>query len=198
MAPPIVTRFLISFNENKIIGFILFLLITGISVVIALQQPQPEEEGPPSYQAIGRLALNTPPPTFTQTGQELQSQGRAVNLTTLLSPRVLENVANRLQRGGFQYTINDIQQIIKKKKLRINLPQNQDRGGGDRLITLEYKDQRIPRVIQQVLQVFMEELTAESYRINTLQWRDRIDSLQKRLRVVQKDLNKAERKSLQF
>ena len=194
MAPPIVTRFLISFNENKIIGFILFLLITGISVVIALQQPEPEEEGPPSYKAIGRLALNTPPPTFTQTGQELQSQGRAVNLTTLLSPRVLRNVTNRLQRGGFKFTIEDIQEIIKDKKLLINLPNNEQGGDSDRLITLEYKDQRIPRVVQRVLLVFMEELTAESYRINTLQWQDRIDSLQERLQVVQRDLNRAERK----
>ncbi len=196
MAPPIVTRFLISLNENKLIGFILSLLITGIALVVALQQKPPEtpEE---SYRAIGRLSLSNPLPTFTVAGQELQAQGETINLTTLLSPQVLQYVVDRLRSDGYNFSIGKIQDIITRKKLIVNLPEPGE-AQGSRLLTLEYKDQTSPSEVRQVLTVFMEELVAESYRINTSQLQTRINTLEERLEVVLDDLTESEKRFYEY
>ncbi len=196
MAPPIVKRFLISLNEHKLIGSLLFLLITGISVVIASQQA-PVKQQDPSFKAIGRLSLSNALPTFTVAGQELQIQGESINLTTLLSPQVLQYVVNRLRDDGYNFSIGKIQDIITKKKLVINLPDPAE-GGSTRLITLEYKDKTSPSEVRQVLVVFMEELVAESYRINTSQLQTRISNLEGRLEIVQADLTEAEKKFYEY
>lgn len=195
MAPPIVTRFLISLNENKLIGFLLFLLITGISGVIAVQQKTPVQQ-PETFRAIGRLSLSNALPTFTVAGQELQSQGESISLTTLLSPQVLQYVVDRLKSDGYNFSIGKIQDIITKKQLVINLPgtnPEQTVQQPSQLITLEYSDRTTPSEVRQVLAVFMEELVAESYRINTSQLQNRIRNLEGRLKVVQADLAKAEK-----
>lgn len=197
MAPPIVTRFLISLDENKLIGFLLSLLITGIAVVVALQQKAPVQEEE-SYRAIGRLSLSNPLPTFTVAGQELQTQGESINLTTLLSPQVLQYVVDRLKSDGYNFSIGKIQDIITKKKLVVNLPEVGEAQAPTRLITLEYKDQTTPSEVRQVLTVFMEELVAESYRINTSQLQTRITSLEERLDVVLGQLTDAEKRFYQY
>lgn len=188
MALPIVKRFLISLNQNKLYGLLVFILFVGISVVIAIQ---PKEEVRKGYKALGRLSFNNPPPTFTLTGQELQVKGQAVNISTLLSPSVLEKVGNRLN-----YNFQQIQEIISKRKLSIILP-DPEAGETTQLITLEYKedykpDQNIQEVIT-VLNVFMEEMVNESYRLNTAQLQSRISNLEQRLNIVQKDLSEAEK-----
>jgi capsular exopolysaccharide synthesis family protein len=183
MALPIVKRFLISLDENKLYGLIAFLFIVGISVVVAVQPK--EQQVSKGYKAIGRLSFNSPPPTFTITGQELQNQGQSISLNTLLSPTVLEKVAKRLQ-----FSARKIQEIISKKKLSINFPESGD-DTGTKLITLEYKDDN-PEQTKLVLDVFMEEMVKESYRLNTSQLRGRIQSLEQRLSIVQEDLAKAE------
>lgn len=185
MALPIVKRFLISLDENKLYGFLMFLLILGISAVVAVQPK--EQQKPSDYKAIGRLSLNSPPPTFTVTGQELQTQGQAVNLNTLLSPSVLENVSKRLQ-----FDLRQIQEIILKKKLSIVLPNAEEKSTGPTLITLEYKDEKNPDQAKLVLDIFMQEMVNESYRLNTSQLQSRIQNLQQRLALVQKDLTRAE------
>ncbi|MBF2056031.1 MAG: ATPase [Cyanobacterium sp. T60_A2020_053] len=187
MASPLLTRFLISLNQNKFVGLLVFVLITGISVVIAVQ-PQPDPEDPVP-KAIGRISLNNPLPTFTVTGEELQVQGRSVNLTDLLSPQVLEIVANRLQ-----YSVGQIEEMITQKRLTIQLPTEEQRaqGGVGNLITLEYRGNRSPQETLSVLRVFMEELVNESYRINTVQLDNRIRNLEGRLGVVRQDLKEAE------
>lgn len=185
MALPIVKRFLISLDENKFYGFLAFLLILGISVVVAIQ---PEKEVKTTYKAIGRLSFNSPPPTFTSTGQELQIQGQAVNLNILLSPTVLEKVANRLQFNNQQM------QEILKKKFSIANPEEGAKNETTQLITLEYKEDKDPGQAKQVLDVFMEEMVNESYRINTAQLQSRIQNLEQRLASVQQELTKVEEK----
>ena len=186
MAPPIIKRFLISLDEHKFLGFLVFILILGISVVVAIQ---PREEIR-RYKAIGRLSFSSPPPTFTVAGQELQIRGLAVNISTLLSPGVLERVAERLE-----FSVRKLQEIIIRKKLRIILPQNQgdNANSGPKLITLQYQDDKNPEEVKLIVDVFMEEMVEESYFINTAQLQNRIQSLEERLVVVQKDLTEAER-----
>ena len=154
-----------------------------------------EEEQSITYKAIGRLSFNSPPPTFTVTGQELQNQGQQLNLNTLLSPAVLEKVGDRLN-----LSTRRIQEIITRKKLSIELP-----GQGDEndplkvpdLITLQYKDED-PERAKLVLDIFMQEMINESYRLNTSQLQKRIRSLQQRLTLVQRDLRKAEESFYNF
>ena len=185
MAPPIIKRVLISLNEHKFLGFLVFILIVGISVVVAVQPKQEIRR----YKAIGRLSFSSPPPTFTVAGQELQMRGLAVNLNTLLSAGVLERVAERLQ-----FSVRKIQEIIIRKKLRIILPQDQREkaNSGPQLITLQYQDDKNPEEAKLIVDVFMEEMVEESYFINTAQLQNRIQSLEERLIVVQRDLTEAE------
>jgi capsular exopolysaccharide synthesis family protein len=194
MALPIVKRFLISLNENKLYGFLVFLLFVGIAVVIAIQ---PEEEVRKGYKAVGRLSFNSPPPTFTLTGQELQVQGQAININALLGSNVLEKVASRLN-----YSFKQIQEIIGEKRLAIILPDPEDASQNTQLITIEYKDDykkdQEPNEVLSVLTVFMEEMVNESYSINTAELQSRIRNLEQRLAIVQKDLTEAEKNFYNF
>ncbi len=179
MAPPIVTRFFISFNENKLFGLLTFVFVVGVFGVFALQ-PAPEAPSP-SYKAVAALSLKAPPPLFTSTGQQVQEAGRLINRNILLSPRVLEKSAQELQVRQ--------QEIIKiAEKLQIKFPEE----GEPSIITLEYTENQKPDFAQLILSVFMNNMVQESRLLNTGQLRSKIDSLETRLKQVQQDLKKAE------
>jgi polysaccharide biosynthesis transport protein len=179
MASPIVTRFLISFNENKLIGFLAFIFVWGIFGIFVLQPESPPT--PPSYKAVGALSLRTPPPLFTNTGGEVQEAGRRINRNILLSPRVLEQSAQQLTVGK--------PEIIKiAEKLIITFPKEDEPS----IITLEYFEEKKPDFAKSVLEVFMNTMVEESRLLNTAQLRSRIDALKGRLTKVQGDLKKAE------
>ncbi len=187
MAPPIVTRFLISLDENKWLGIILFALVTGASVVVALTTPEPQPEEP-QILSVGRLSISSPVPTFTVAGQELRTQGQRTNLRDLISNEVLDAIATRVQLN-----IRDTERAVAQ--LISNLPESEAdrnrRGEESRIITLRYGG-RAPEESQRLLQVFMEELVNESYRINTAQLQNRIGNLETRLNDVRGDLKTAE------
>jgi uncharacterized protein involved in exopolysaccharide biosynthesis len=93
MTPPIVKRFLIAFEQHKLLGAFIFLLILGVSGIFALQPAPPQPKT--TYKGTGELSYSSPPPLFTSTGEQLQQQGRQVGINILNSPIVLENVRKK-------------------------------------------------------------------------------------------------------
>ncbi|MGK7877661.1 MAG: GumC family protein [Xenococcaceae cyanobacterium] len=180
MTPPIVKRFLISFEQHKLLGFFSFALIVAISGVIALQPPPPPPR--PIYKAIGRLSFSNPPPAFTSTGEQLQQQGKEINKDILLAPRVLQQVAEQLQ-----FTSKQIIKI-RDQKLEIKFPKKEE----PQLITVQYTDTQDPEQAKRVLELFMKEMIEESRLLNTSQLRTRIKALEKRLSQTKRDLTAAE------
>jgi capsular exopolysaccharide synthesis family protein len=191
MAPPIVKRFLISFEQNKWLAALAFLLSVGVSVVVAIQPPTP----PPlaTYRAVGRLAFQTPPPAFTSTGSLIQEQGRAVNKEMLLAPRVLQRVLEKLNLTPEQII------AIRDNRLTITFPEAQQGSTTEpQFITLEYTDPDTPTKATFVLETFMKEMVDYSRWLNTSQLRNRIEALSQRLALVQKDLTQAEEKFYRY
>lgn len=198
MAPPIIKRFLISFNQYKLLGLLAFLLSLGGAVVLAIQ---PDPERPPRvFKAIGQLAFQTPPPAFTSTGTQIQEQGKTISKDILISPKVLLGTAERLRLS--QERILE----IRDKKLIITFPEDQaaadpnqpqqqpqqaQEDSQPQVITLEVTDSTLEGA-KILLETFMEEMINYSRFLNTSQLTARIDALKQRLGTVQKDLTVAE------
>ena len=185
MTPPIVKRFLISLEQHKILGLIIFLLSIGVSVVFALQ---PEPEATTKYRASGQLSYSSPPPLFTSTGESLAQQGRFVNVDILLAPAVQARIKSQLQLRSDQ-----LKNIIDRK-LKINLPED----GSTQLIALEYVNADTPEEGVRNLGVVMTEMIEQSRLINTSQLRGRIEALNSRLANVQRELAIAEEAFYRF
>jgi polysaccharide biosynthesis transport protein len=195
--PPIVKRYLIAFGQYKWLGLILFLLSVGVSGIFAFQpDPTPPKE---TYRAVGQLAYRIPPPTFTTTGSQIQTQGRAVNKDILLSARVLQSVAEQLGLTAEQIL------EIRDKRLTVTFPAEAAAEGEEaateaqpQVISLEYTDPDSPTRATLILETFMKEMVDHSRWINTSQLRGRIDALSVRLGQVQGDLTKAEEKFYRY
>lgn len=203
MAPPIVKRFLISLDQNKFLGLFVFLLCLGGSVVFALL---PDPEKPPSlYRAVGQLAYRVPPPAFTDTGTQIQERGRTIDREILLSPRVLLNVAQRLQLSQEQIL------KIRDQDLTIKLPNDPEPGSSasppkpannsnesqPQAIILELRGESKERA-ELILEELMKEMVDYSRWLNTSQLRARIEALGNRLNGVQKDLTAAEERFYRY
>jgi capsular exopolysaccharide synthesis family protein len=198
MTPPIVKRFLISLENNKWLGLLIFALSLGSSAVIASQpDPKPPEQ---QYQVIGQLAFRVPPPAFTSTGTQLQEQGRVISREFLLSPKVLLGTAERLQLT--QERVLE----IRDKKLKITLPgegttEEEKRAQGadsaPQVINLEFIDTNKANA-ELVLETLMQEMVDYSRWLNASQLRARIEALSQRLGKVQKDLTNAEEKFYRY
>jgi capsular exopolysaccharide synthesis family protein len=186
MTPPIVKRFLISFEQHKLLGAIIFLLSLGVSIVFALQPEPPLPET--QYKARGQLSYSSPPPLFTSTGEQLAQQGRFINVDILLAPAVQNRIRSQLQLS------NDRLKEIIDRNLKINLPED----GSTQLIGLEYINADTPEEGVTVLGVVMAEMIEQSRLINTSQLRGRIDALNGRLENVQGELATAEEAFYRF
>ena len=184
MTLPIVKRFLISLDENKLIGFLSFALVFGIFGVIALRPPEETPEA--TYKAQGALALRTPPPLFTSTGSQLQELGRRINRNILLSSGVLQRATQQLG-----VTLRETRTIAEK--LKIDFPE----AGESPVITLEYRQPQ-PARAELVVNVFMDEMVEESRLFNTAQLRTKIEALETRLKQGQEELRAAESQLYQF
>jgi polysaccharide biosynthesis transport protein len=196
--PPIVKRYFIAFRQYNWLGFLLFLLAVGISGVVAIQPPPPPPR--PTYRSVGQLAYRTPPPAFTSTGNQLQQLGRAISREALLSPRVLQRVAEKLGLNAEQIL------EIRDKRLKITLPGETVGKEGDeaaqetqgQVITLEYIDPESPTRANLVMEAFMQEMVDYSRWLNTSQLRGRIQALSLRLSQVQGDLTRAEERFYRY
>jgi capsular exopolysaccharide synthesis family protein len=192
MAPPIVKRFLISLNQNKWLGIFVILASLGGAVVFAIQPPPAPPK--PVYKAIGSLTLQAAPPTFTSTGSALQEQSRTLNKDILLSPWVLQRVAEKLNMTP--------EQIIKirDEKITITFPiqDKKNPGSNTQAITLEYVEEESPTRAILVLETLMQQMIDYSRWLNSSQLRNRIAALQTRLSQVQKDLTAAEERFYKY
>ena len=186
MTPPIVKRFLISFEQHKLLGAIIVLLSFGVSVVFALQPEPPLPET--TYKANGQLSYSSPPPLFTTTGEQVAQQGRFINVDILLAPAVQNRIRSQLQLR------NDQLKEIIDRNLKINLPED----GSTQLIGLEYVNADTPEEGVAILGVVMAEMIEQSRLINTSQLRGRIDALNSRLANVQQELATAEEAFYRF
>ncbi|TVQ43694.1 MAG: polysaccharide biosynthesis tyrosine autokinase [Gloeocapsa sp. DLM2.Bin57] len=188
MTPPLVKRFLIALNEHKLLNIVLFSLIIGASVVLALR-PKPEQPQV-TYRALGTLSFRNPPPIFTATGEQVQIQGRSlISQELLLSPQVLEAVRDSLDIDN-----NQLAAIVRQ--LKVSLPSTANLPPGspqqEQLISLEYNGTVDSVQSRFILRVFMEEMVNYSRWLNGYQLRERINALDERLEVVQNDLTEAE------
>jgi capsular exopolysaccharide synthesis family protein len=186
MTPPILKRFLIAFEQHKLLGLFIFLLSLGISGIVALQPAPPTPKT--TYKASGQLSYSNPPPLFTSTGEQLQQAGRQINVDILLGPDTQERIKRKLAIDNSQ-----LKQIIEKK-LKINLPE----GEPTPLINLDYSDANSPEEAVNIIGVFMQEMVEQSRLLNTSQLRSRVDALKKRLQEVQGELANAEEKFYRF
>ncbi|MDJ0581466.1 AAA family ATPase [Crocosphaera sp.] len=193
MAPPIVKRFAISFQQNYWLGFLTMVAGCGVSGLIALQPPPPPPA--PTYSASGGLTFTEPPPAFTTTGNELQAQGRGISLNkgTLLSGRVFQRALARLEKNGVRLSEREIIRM-RDRTLDINIPE----GGQSGNIALQYTDRESPTRATLILEVFMEEMVENSRWLNTSELRSRIDALSKRLAQVKDELTEAENRFYRY
>ena len=186
MTPPILKRFLFSWEQNKLLGIGIFLLFLGGSLVFALQPEPPQPKT--LYRIKGQLAYRTPPPLFTSTGAELQEQGRLIPIDILFSPSVQERFQETLQLSNRQ-----MKEVIDRKlKLSASNPQN------PQFILLEYKNAATPEEGVNRLVVLMNEMVEQSRLVNTSQLRNRIQALEQRLSAVQRELAAAEEAFYRF
>ncbi|MEA5508461.1 ATPase [Crocosphaera sp. UHCC 0190] len=191
MAPPIVKRFAISFQQNYWLGLLTMLAGFGISGIVALQPPAPPPS--PTYKAAGQLTFSEPPPAFTTTGTELQAQGRSISKNMLLSERVVRNVMEQLKLKPDEIV------KIRDKTLQIQTPEPAKKGETpSSIISLEYTDQESPTRATLILETFMKEMVDYSRWLNTSELRSRIEALSKRLDQVQKDLTAAENRFYRY
>ncbi len=186
MTPPILKRFLFSWQQNKLIGIAIFLLILGGGIVLALQPEPPRPKT--RFRARGQLAYSNPPPLFTSTGELLAQTGRQIDFNILLSFPVQRRVQQRLQLGN-----REMREIIERK-LKISPP----RDGSSQFVNIQYNDADSEEEAVSVLGVMMNEMVEQSRLINTYQLRSRIEALENRLGEVQGELAAAEEAFYRF
>ncbi len=175
MAPPIVKRYLIAFAKYKWIGCASFGLIVAGSTFMAMQ-PVP----PPSYLGQSALSYTRPPVSFSATGTEIQQQGQQLSKENFLSSAVIEAVAKKVGRKPDQIA----------KNINVKLPPAEEVGG---IIGLKYKDSDRKRA-GVTLQLYMQAMVELSQEMNSRRLKVIIDNIDERLPLVQKELQKAERK----
>ncbi|MDJ0651191.1 MAG: ATPase, partial [Xenococcaceae cyanobacterium MO_188.B19] len=186
MTPPILKRFLFSWEQNKLLGIGIFLLFLGGSIVFALQPDPPRPKT--FYRIRGQLAYSNPPPLFTSTGAELQAQGRLIPLDILFSTSVQQRFQETLE-----LTNRQMKEILERK-LKLSSPQPDT----PQVVNLEYKNSPTPEEGVNRLAVLMNEMVEQSRLVNTSQLRNRIQALEQRLGTVQLELAAAEEAFYRF
>ncbi|MBD2592750.1 lipopolysaccharide biosynthesis [Nostoc sp. MBR 210] len=184
MTPPIVKRYLISFEKYKWIGLAGFGLVVVGSTVVAVQ-PDP----PINYIANAALTYNRPPVSFSLTGNEIQQQGQDLSEGALLSDQIIEAVATKVN--------------VKPKTIGTNvalkLPEKAAKAGEvvSTVIDLKYKDTD-PKRAQEVLQELMQAMIKLSAEINTGRLRAIIQKIEERIPQAKAELQTAEKRLEQY
>lgn len=176
MTPPIVKRFLVSLQHNKLLGLFTFLVVLGGAGVVAMQEPPA-----PVYRATGTLTFSPTPPIFTETAGQIQEQGRQLSEEMLLDDRIIDPVSE-------QFSIPP-KEIVEN--IYVKFPEPGEEGGtGPQVVTLYYTDD-IGERAQVVLNALMENMVDHSYWLNTFRLRAKKESIEKRLPDAERELQQA-------
>jgi capsular exopolysaccharide synthesis family protein len=198
MVPPLVKRYLIALDRYKWAGLAGFVVVSGVSgLVAALQSPPPD-----TFQSRGILTYSTPPDTFTATGAALQQQGQSVTKEILLSDNVLELTQKRLASQDIQL---EPKAIVKNAKVAIE--------GGAAAAAGEAKEKaaapaglRVVVVYQNtdqertatITNALMDAMVEQSRQFNTQQIDRIVDNLNQILPKVDRELRQAEQGLQQY
>jgi polysaccharide biosynthesis transport protein len=191
MTPPIIKRFLISLDQNKLIGCFTFAFVVMGAGVYAIMPPPPPPL--PTHKAIGELGLLPSPPIFTTIGEQIQTQGRNITPEFLTAPQIIEQIITKL----------NIEPKELQKRLEIKLPEAKPEGEQGETTTsnnivLEFKDPQNATIAANNLNVVMKIMEDYSIFVNSYQLKTRIEGLEKRLEQVQQELKKAEAEYYKF
>jgi capsular exopolysaccharide synthesis family protein len=171
MAPPIIKRYLIAFDQHKLLGLASFAVIVGISGIVAIQPPSP-----PTFKALGLLAYTTPPRLFSTTGEQIQQQGKQLMVSDLLPPKVIIEAAEQLKVKP--------QEIAKK--LDVKMPS----GPKDpQVIFVGFTDDN-PKLAVATVKVLLPKMVQQSRLVNTDRLRDVMKSIEQRLPEAKEDLRR--------
>jgi len=178
MAPSIVKRYAIAFDQYKVVGFVAFALCVAGAGLLSLSEPPP-----PSYKASGALAANAPSVPLSATSPEIHEQGKtALNKEFLLDENVVKLVS---EQAGVE------PELVQATSVRPPLPDE------PQFYYLDYKDST-PERAETVLRLLMEAMVAKSLEFNQSRLNGMIETMEKRMPDVQKELEAAEEKLVQF
>ncbi|WP_416665805.1 GumC family protein [Egbenema bharatensis] len=192
MTPPLLKRYLIALDRHKWAGIASFLVITGLSGVVAALQPPPED----TYVAQGILAYSTPPETFSATGAAIQQQAQAVTKESLLSGAVLEFASDQLAKQQIQASPRDLRQLA-----RVNTNQGTEAPAGAAppvlRVSVAFPDIN-EEIAKAVVEALMNGMVEQSRQFNTQQLDRILDNLNQLLPNVTQELREAERNLEEF
>jgi capsular exopolysaccharide synthesis family protein len=195
MIPPFIKRYLIALERHKWAGLAGFVIVSGISSVVAALQSPPAE----SYQARGMLTYSTPPDTFSATGAALQQQGQAVTKEILLSENVLRMATQRLNA---QQISVEPETILEQARVVIDSPLAEATAPAPKektsstpglRVVVSYQDGNQAQATG-VTNALMESMVEQSRQFNTQQLSRIIENLNQILPKVDRELRQAEQK----
>ncbi|GAB4227289.1 MAG: polysaccharide biosynthesis tyrosine autokinase [Elainellaceae cyanobacterium] len=187
MVPPLVKRYLIALDRHKWAGLAGFVVVAGLSGVVAALQPPPTD----SYQAQGMLAYSAPPETFSATGAALQQQAQSVTQEMLLSGTVLEAASQQLASQQFDVSPRELQQGVK---VNTNQSQPAAEGAAPTVLRVQVSYSSTDEAkAKAIVTALMEAMVEQSRQFNQQQLNRILDNLNQLLPKVSEELKEAER-----
>lgn len=176
MTLSVVKRYLIAFDQYKLVGLATLAVTVGVSGVVAMQPTKP-----PVYVAAGTLSYRRPAVIFSSTTTKIQQEGQEITKDMLLDKKVIEAAATKLK--------------ISAKKLaddvKVKMPsKNNDPSA---LIQVLYKNADRKKA-EAVVEALMREMVDRSQTINTSRLRETIAQINQRLPKVTQELREIEEK----
>ncbi len=176
MTLSVVKRYLIAFDQYKLVGLATLVVTVGVSGVVAVQ-PTPR----PIYVASGMLAYRRPTVIFSSTTTKIQQEGQEITQDMLLDQKVIEAAATQVKMSAKKL----------KDDVKVKMPGKSNDPSA--LIQVLYKnaDRKKAEIVAEAL---MKEMVARSQTINTSRLRETITQINQRLPKVTQELREAERK----
>lgn len=185
MASPFIKRYLLALNRYKWPGLFTFLSILGASSVVAFR-PEP----PQQFFSESVLVDNSPLVAFSNTGDQVQTQGRGlIEEDFLLSDAVLKDVSTRLRTRGVVLTAEELRESTQVRVEAGGPPDTPE--FLNRQVTVRYVgDDR--EEASQVMDLMVETMIDLSRLRNTRQLSRILEELDRRLPEIKTDLEEAE------
>jgi len=178
MAPSIVKRYAIAFDQYKIAGFVAFALCVSGAGLMSLSEPPP-----PVYRAKGVMSASAPPVPLSTTGPTLHEEGKAaLTAEFLLDEMVAKVVAEKVGVDP-----------EKVKSAKVTVPKPEE----PQFYFVEFQDDT-PERATAVVETLMKTMVDKSREVNQSRLKSLIEEMQKRMPDVQGNLEKAEENLLQF